>query len=223
MFRSQSGYGPAPRPGIRFSPEELRHIGFAVLIMTAAFTLAFAGGIQYITLWSPLGLAILAAASFVAVITAFLLHEMAHKVVGQRYGCWAEFRSSTQGLLIALLTAALGFLFAAPGAVYIAGYVDARQNGRISLAGPLTNVAISIPFMVGALLLGGDPALGDVAFFLRVIARVNQFLAIFNMIPFPPLDGSKVFRWNPALWVGAIAGMVALFVFPIFYAGWGFI
>jgi Zn-dependent protease len=214
-------YVPAGR-GLRFGPEELRHIAFAIAAMTAAFTLAFAGGLQFIAYWPLRDLALLAAASFVAVITGFLLHEIAHKVMGQRYGCWAEFRSSTQGLLIALLTAAFGFLFAAPGAVYIAGRVNKAQNGRISLAGPMTNVAVSLPFMAGAILLGLDFAHFDfnLAYLMFIVARINLFLAIFNMIPFPPLDGSKVIRWSVGVWAGALALMVALFALPMVYLGW---
>ncbi|TLZ55689.1 MAG: hypothetical protein E6K17_05280, partial [Methanobacteriota archaeon] len=41
-------------------------------------------------------------------------------------------------------------------------------------------------------------------------AYINAFLGVFNMLPIPPLDGSKVFRWNVAIWAVAIVGMGGL-------------
>ena len=44
---------------------------------------------------------------------------------------------------------------------------------------------------------------------------VNSFLALFNLIPFSVLDGAKVFRWNPLIWVSmvAVAFIMVLFSF----------
>ena len=36
-------------------------------------------------------------------------------------------------------------------------------------------------------------------------AMINFFLALFNLLPIPPLDGSKVFTWNIPIWVVTIA------------------
>ena len=53
--------------------------------------------------------------SLVIVIAAFVLHELAHKLVAQRYGHWAEFRASMPGLLIALaISASAGESFTWP-------------------------------------------------------------------------------------------------------------
>ncbi len=52
---------------------------------------------------------------------AFLLHEIAHKVVAIEHGQIAEFRADYQMLFLALMGALVGFLFAAPGAVYHRG------------------------------------------------------------------------------------------------------
>src|SRR3989344_1536941 len=70
----------------------------------------------------------------------FLLHELAHKVVAQRYRCWAEFRAFDQMLILAVLMSFFGFVFAAPGAVFIKGFVTKEKNGKISVAGPITNI-----------------------------------------------------------------------------------
>lgn len=74
-----------------------------------------------------------------------------------------------------------------------------RQRGMliVSLAGPLANVLVAF---MGALLynLLGNHA-GTVfrevrylPFFLSSLVSINIYLAIFNLIPVPPLDGSKV-------------------------------
>src|SRR5437879_13368919 len=71
-----------------------------------------------------------------------------HKVVAQRYGLWAEFRYNPRGLVFAFIfAAAIGFLYGAQGANWISGAVTKEQNGRISAAGPVTNLVISaVPY-----------------------------------------------------------------------------
>ena len=72
----------------------------------------------------------------------FICHELSHKFVAQKLGFQAEFRLWQTGLIIALACAFIslyspkGFLFAAPGAVYILSYTPRREGGLISLAGP---------------------------------------------------------------------------------------
>src|SRR3989344_1416847 len=85
----------------------------------------------------------------ITVGVGFLLHEMAHKIVAQKYGCIAEFRSDDMMLTFAILMAFfLGFVFIAPGATMIAGRVSKVQSGQISIAGPLTNLAIALSFLL---------------------------------------------------------------------------
>jgi len=204
-----------PARGLRFSREEYTHILLAVLALTAAFTLSFLsplGGAGLVTVKRALQVFL---GSAVAVVTGFLLHELMHKAVAQRYGAWAEFRSNRMGLLFAVITGLFGIVFAAPGAVYIAGPLSREQNGKVSIAGPLTNFVLGLAFTgawIGARLsIGGE--IGD---YLRQIlfltAYINVFLGGFNMVPIPPLDGSKVLRWNPVIWGATIAAIAATFL-----------
>jgi Zn-dependent protease len=147
----------------------------------------------------------------VAVGSAFLLHELAHKSVAQGYGCWAEYRTWEAGLFIAfLLAVSVGFVFAAPGAVYISarrGFLSPRENGRISAAGPTANLLLAFAFL-GLAGLGGLLSLvGSIGFF------VNAWIALFNLLPFPPFDGSKIFAWDPRVW-----GLLALLSFLLLNA-----
>ena len=122
----------------------------------------------------------------------FLLHELGHKVVAVHFDQVAEFRADYGMLALAILAAMAGFLFAAPGAVHHRGRITARQNGLISLAGPVVNVGLAIVFL-GLAVVGS----GFVAEVGGLGMIVNVFLAGFNMIPFGPLDGRKVLAWSP--------------------------
>jgi len=154
----------------------------------------------------------------VAVGTGFILHELAHKYVAIHYGAQAEFRAWRQGLIFAVVMAFfLGFVFAAPGAVYVFGRsITVKQNGIISLAGPITNLLIVLGF--GLILALTNPA----EFLANIIITamyVNFFLAAFNMIPVFPLDGSKVFMWNKGAW--ALTTLIAasgILFFPVYLA-----
>ncbi|HTD80605.1 MAG TPA: site-2 protease family protein [Thermoplasmata archaeon] len=204
---------PPSRRGLRFSPEEYKHIAMAVGALIAAFTISFVSPIFGGPLPPTPAITRILIGATVAVLTGFLLHELMHKAVAQRYGAWAEFRSSRTGLIMAIFTAFLGIVFAAPGAVYIAGPLTRQQNGRVSLAGPLTNLAVALAFTgLGAAFrfLTGDVAyyVGGILFFTGYI---NAFLGVFNMLPIPPLDGSKVLAWNVGIWALTIVGMGALF------------
>jgi len=140
-----------PRSGVRFSREELRQLAVAILALSAAMTLLIVLGYQREGLLDPDALPLLVSVSFatslVAVATGVGLHEIAHKVVAQRYGHWAEFRYNPMGLVLAFVFAAVGFLYGAPGATWISGTVTDEQNGRISAAGPLTNIVLGVGFL----------------------------------------------------------------------------
>src|SRR5512139_4250889 len=98
--------------------------------------------------------------SLLTVGIGFILHEMAHKFTALKYGFWAEFRKDNTMLVVAVALAALvGVVFAAPGATVIYDVngrgISREQNGRISVAGPVVNLLLCIPF-IALLVLGGS-------------------------------------------------------------------
>jgi len=144
----------------------------------------------------------------VTVGTGFLLHELGHKLVAQRYGCFAEFRSFDQMLILAVLMSFFGFVFAAPGAVMIQGPVGRKRNGMISAAGPIVNLVLALSFIFILLIFPTG--------FLKVLAFygffINTWLALFNMIPLWNFDGAKVLRWDKKIY-GIIVATALGFLF----------
>jgi len=102
-----------------------------------------------------------------------------------------------------------------------------RQMMTIALVGPVTNLVLAI---LGALVLRflGSTG-GPVAEFLFTWILLNVILAVFNLMPIPPLDGSKVvarflpprarevYRSMDAY--GALFMLLIFFLFPgVFFA-----
>jgi Zn-dependent protease len=48
-------------------------------------------------------------------------------------------------------------------------------------------------------------------------ARINIWLALFNLIPFGPLDGAKILKWNKGIWLITIAIAGGLFAIQRFF------
>ncbi|MBU4075464.1 MAG: M50 family metallopeptidase [Euryarchaeota archaeon] len=189
------------------SSREIIHLVASLLVLTIAFT--------YPDL-SPERMAIVA----FGVGTGFILHELAHKFTAQRYGYVADYEASPMGLFLAIgLKMFTGIVFAAPGAVMIRGkyapygYYDPIQTGKefayISISGAVVNLLLAIIFLTVSLFIT-DPLVLKV---LSWSAFINVFLAGFNMIPFGPLDGAKVWRYNPVLWGLVSIPAIILFLF----------
>lgn len=182
---------------IRFSGTEIRDLAVAWLALGVAFAILLGGSQRIVT--QPGSLVTILPMTMVTAGLGFLLHELAHKVVAIKFGQVAEFRADYNMLFLAIMGALVGFLFAAPGAVYHRGHATLRENGLIALAGPLTNVALGLIFLpVTFLDLGG--LVGTIANFGLYI---NFLLAGFNMIPFGPLDGNTVKDWSMPVFLGS--------------------
>ena len=72
-------------------------------------------------------------------------------------------------------------------------YKDFRYGPlKVALAGPLSNLALALVF--GLIIRFGTGLLNPTILgFLAIIVLMNCYLAVFNLVPIPPLDGSKIF------------------------------
>ncbi len=198
----------------RTSLREIVHLVASLLVLTIAFTYP-----------NLIPQALLAAAFGVG--TGFLLHELAHKFTAQRYGYAADYEASPIGLMMALglsLATNGGFVFAAPGAVMIRGkrvyynpledrYRDSHQATKelayISASGAVVNLVLAILFLIATFFVAPR------SFASMVLIRsafINVFLGVFNMIPFGPLDGAKVWQYNRSLWLMVMIPSILLFI-----------
>lgn len=150
--------------------------------------------------------------ALVAVGTGFIFHELAHRQAARHYGFVSEFRAWYPGLAFAVILAIMTggrFIFAAPGAVYFFGNnVSTKQNGIISVVGPLTNIIFGLILLLVSFFILDSFA----TMVLQISSMINFWFALFNMLPIYPLDGSKVLTWSPAAWL-AVIGVSAVFVF----------
>ena len=194
----------------RFTKKEIRDLIISFIVIALGFTILYSNGdYSHITLIFPVVM--------IGVGAGFIFHELGHKFSAMHYGYYAEYELWPTGLLIALVSSFFGFIFAAPGAVVIySNGMEERTNGIISIAGPLVNIALGLIFFI---ILGslGNSIYTETGAILSLICvlgtRINFFLAAFNLLPIPPLDGSKVLSWSVPIWVitFAIAAILVLF------------
>lgn len=151
----------------------------------------------------------------VAVVIGMVLHELMHRNVARRYGLVSRYVVTPLGVLITLLTTVLPFKIIAPGytSVYslgLAGPARERRGFMASvIAGPSMNILLSLVTLIAAvaLTLARQPLLSQ---WLYGFSWVNSYIAFFNLLPIPPLDGSKIFRFSVVMWGVMFVASIAL-------------
>lgn len=189
---------------VYFSVKEVKHLAVASMLV-ACVGLSW-GWISNIS--NYLMLTILA----ITLTISFLTHEIAHKITAQKEGLWAEFRLTLIGLILTLLSIIpIPFKIISPGAVMVVGVSDIKSLGKVSIAGPLTNIILSLILLVTAFLI--PPQYN----WIFVLAFFNAWIALLNLIPFGIFDGFKVFHWSKINWALVFTISLVLLAISIRY------
>jgi Zn-dependent protease len=154
---------------------------------------------------------------FVVLVPSIILHEVSHGAVAYMCGDTTAKDAGRLTLnpfkhvdivgtiilpVLMIFTYGIAFGYAKPVPVSINRLRHPRnQSVLVSLAGPAVNIVLAVILGVafhvlsdgGAKLPGGDPSNWPLGYELLFLAGLaNVFIAAFNLIPLPPLDGSAV-------------------------------
>ncbi|WP_066073692.1 site-2 protease family protein [Neobacillus soli] len=139
----------------------------------------------------------------ITLVFAFTFHEFAHAFVAYKFG---DMTAAKQGRLTlnplkhldpigTILIFIAGFGWARPVPVNRFFFKKPRLAGiLVSVAGPLSNLILaSIGFIAGYALTRSGVELNDnFNNFLMIFINLNIVLFVFNLLPFPPLDGYRI-------------------------------
>ncbi|MBX3355500.1 MAG: site-2 protease family protein [Phycisphaeraceae bacterium] len=182
---------------------------------------------------------VLLIAWIVWVVVSIVLHELGHGYAAEREGDPTPRRSGHLTLNPAVHIPPFAWvLFAFVGITW--GLMPVRpenfRRGRVSeaivaVAGPLVNIGLALALILLTALwmrfgTGSPQTLAGVYTFLIVGASLNITLALFNMLPLPPLDGSRILgalvppleKWllEPRVQTGAFAVLIIMAMLGLF-------
>lgn len=141
----------------------------------------------------------------VTLMIAFTVHEFAHAYVAYKFG---DPTAKNQGRLTlnpmqhldpigTILIFIAGFGWARPVPVNRFFFKNPKLAGiSVSIAGPISNLVMAVlGFFIWYALAGTGLAASFPAFvadFLNIFIQLNLVLFVFNLLPFPPLDGYRI-------------------------------
>lgn len=148
--------------------------------------------------------------AFVFIFMSIVLHEISHGYTAYLLGDDTAKRLGRLSLnplnhidlfgtiilpIILMMTAGFAFGYAKPVPINPHNFKDYKRGmGITGAAGPLANFIIAFVLAIVYVILIRSGVNGSARVFGVIILtiQVNVFLALFNLIPVPPLDGSRV-------------------------------
>ncbi len=177
-------------------------------------------------------------------LTIFLvlpLHECAHGLVAYKLGDDTAKRQRRLTLnplehidyLGACLMLIIGFGWAKPVPINPRRFKNPKAGMALTaLAGPVSNLLAAIVagliqngilFMIFKGIIPGSTFIGYVLMFFEFLITVNIGLAVFNFIPIPPLDGSKILMAflpdKAIIWIEQRMGIISMVLFVVIIFG----
>lgn len=138
-------------------------------------------------------------ASLAVVFLTMPVHEYAHALIGTKLGDPTPKYSGRLSLnpfnhidyMGALCIILFGFGWAKPVEINMRNLNNPKRDMMlVALAGPVANLITAFVAIIIATLL--ENSVMYLATFFVYIARINCYLAFFNLIPIPPFDGSRI-------------------------------
>jgi Zn-dependent protease len=178
-----------------------------------------------------------------ALLIAITIHEFAHARMAYHFGDATAKHQGRMNLnpishldpIGTLMILLVGFGWAKPVPINPFNFNRYRTGLRwVSFAGPMVNFIFGFfSLLILTLLVSYGLTGGLFLQFIVVLMQLNILLAIFNLIPIPPLDGSKILmsflpdaylghyrqleRYAPLILLGLIlTGAFGLIIFPMY-------
>jgi hypothetical protein len=147
---------------------------------------------------------------FYVVVGGFVVvaHDLGHRLVAYWLNVNAEFKFWGLGSITMLLTSWLfGLVFAQPSRVIVEkGQHNAEEMAAVMLAGPAVSLAMSIIFLLLTPFGGAAGSIGLLGFSMNIVT------VVYSLMPFDPMDGKSIFKWNRTYWAVLFIPITLLFV-----------